>query len=210
MEKDYVYDQNGASSRCYAITPEGIEYVPCSWKVHRKYGTEVKRVSREIAMNYWTKKEGFPKTSRLPNDPSQTFFSPDGTPLMWYYQNSDGKIDLFSLPGIHPQLGVQLYPISKEIVEALKRQRDDHYREMSEFEAREKRAREDVKKRYAELLHKKYQPIFIESRKRMGVIDNNGRIYDLIISDDGESYQREGDPTLNYHMSGLQTESPIR
>jgi len=38
-----------------------------------------------------------------------------GQPLVWYYENKD-KIELFNQPGVHPQYGIILQPITSEIV----------------------------------------------------------------------------------------------
>jgi hypothetical protein len=135
IEKDYPFDKDGKATQCYASTPNGYEIVPCSWKVHRMYGTEVKPVSKDMAMTLWTKKNGIPTVQRIEPKEDLAFFAPDGTPLVWYYQYPDGKIELFQHPGAHPQLGSQviLSPVSPGIIIALKKLQDENRRNMIAF-----------------------------------------------------------------------------
>ena len=51
-----------------------------------------------------------------------TFFdSRTGEPIIWYYRNKSGNIELFDLMGFHPETGEELLPISKDIVEQWKK-----------------------------------------------------------------------------------------
>lgn len=120
MEKDYVFSSDGTVSKCYAATPTGYEQVPCSWKVHRIYGTPVQAFTQEMAISQWTEKHGLSNVKRVTPTKDLRFFAPDGTPLIWYYQYPDGKLEFFSQPGLHPQLGkVALSPVNAEVVSLL-------------------------------------------------------------------------------------------
>ena len=47
-----------------------------------------------------------------------TFFDlRTGEPIVWYYKDKNGVIELFNLMGFHPQSGDELSPVTKEIVE---------------------------------------------------------------------------------------------
>jgi len=43
-------------------------------------------------------------------------------PKVWYYRGEDGRIELFDMPGYHPQYKQELQPIVPDVVAALKRQ----------------------------------------------------------------------------------------
>src|SRR5262249_39908122 len=54
------------------------------------------------------------------------FFDPGtGRPVVWFYKNKNGEIELFNLMGFHPETGDELEPVSKEIVELWKKQYPD-------------------------------------------------------------------------------------
>jgi hypothetical protein len=65
-------------------------------------------------------------------------FGPNGEPLVWYAQRSDGTYDLFDSPGYHPLTRQELRPITPEIVGTI-----GHY-----FISRQKE--EDLKRESAE------------------------------------------------------------
>ena len=52
-----------------------------------------------------------------------TFFDlRTGEPIVWYYKDSNGGIELFDLMGFHPESGEELLPVNKEIVDLWKNQ----------------------------------------------------------------------------------------
>jgi hypothetical protein len=54
-----------------------------------------------------------------------TFFDPrSGEPVVWYYKDRTGGIELFDLMGFHPQAGEELLPITADIAEAWKNQNE--------------------------------------------------------------------------------------
>lgn len=117
MTKEYNFKPDGSSTKCVSITPNGIEYVSCNYSVHPIYGTKVQPLSKEIIISMETKKSGnIPKIKRIEPEEDMVFFAPDGTPLIWYYQHPDGKLEFFDQPGHHPQLNTILAPINPEIV----------------------------------------------------------------------------------------------
>ncbi len=105
MDKDYYYGASGAPEKCYAMTPSGYEIVPCSWKVHRNYGTPVQALTQE-AITALQNKHGSANNFKLfIPDKNTTFFNPDGSPRVWYYLYTNNTVDLFLQPGFHGQLG---------------------------------------------------------------------------------------------------------
>jgi TPR repeat protein len=53
------------------------------------------------------------------------FFDPrTGEPIVWYFKNRIGDIEIFDLMGFHPETGDELLPVSKDIVDLWKYERD--------------------------------------------------------------------------------------
>src|SRR5262245_52147237 len=49
-------------------------------------------------------------------DSNPIFFEPQsGEPIVWYYKNKNGAIEIFDLMGYHPTTGEELFPITKEV-----------------------------------------------------------------------------------------------
>jgi hypothetical protein len=69
-----------------------------------------------MAMTREIQLKGAPSLNRHELKCEQPYFSPDGTPLAWYYRNLAGEIELFLRPGKHPQFNDELFPVNKEIV----------------------------------------------------------------------------------------------
>jgi hypothetical protein len=115
-EKDYMFGPDGTPTRCVADTPYGYQYVPCSWEFHRVYKTKVIPVTREIANSMVIQEKGLPRITKLAISKDVRFFSPNGDPLVWYYEDPDGKIYISFRPEKHPHLNADLSPITPEIV----------------------------------------------------------------------------------------------
>ncbi|MBN1472527.1 MAG: hypothetical protein JW925_12155 [Syntrophaceae bacterium] len=126
MSKDYIFDPiSGKSRKCYAITPDGYETVPCVWKVHPVYGSPVQKPSREALAADWVIKNGLHRMRKIEPERDLRFFAQDGAPLVWYYQGPEGKFELFSQPGRHPQLNVPLKPVDASVVGRILKSMDD-------------------------------------------------------------------------------------
>jgi hypothetical protein len=120
MTKENLFDPiSGHASKCYAITPDGYEFVNCAWKYHPLYGSAVQPATKEMASAEWVAKNGLSHIQTIKADKNLRFFSQDGSPLVWYYQHSDGSLELFSQPGRHPQLNVPLKPVDAAVVAAI-------------------------------------------------------------------------------------------
>ena len=59
---------------------------------------------------------------RISTDQPIFFDSGTGRPIVWFYKNKDGEIELFDLMGFHRDTGEELTSVSKEIVELWKEQ----------------------------------------------------------------------------------------
>lgn len=117
---DALFDPQGRAQKCVAKDPRGsYEYEDCSRKVHRFYGTEVVPLTKEIIAVMSAQKNGLSSFSRVTPNRSMRFFTPDGAPLIWYYQYPDGRLELFDQPILHPQRRVALNPINSQVASQL-------------------------------------------------------------------------------------------
>lgn len=120
VTKDYNFDPVTMEAiKCYTVGLAGYEEVPCEWKVHPITTAPVERITREIAISMEIMREGPPTFETIRPTKDMRFVTPDGTPLVWYYEHPDGKIDLFGEPGVHPQVSTQLNPINSGIVKKI-------------------------------------------------------------------------------------------
>lgn len=91
----------------------GYEKVDCDLKVHPVYGTKVCDCTPDMIRSI----EGIniPAIDRLAITRETRFFTNDGFPLAWYYENESGQLEFFTHPGVHPQFATELLPVTKEI-----------------------------------------------------------------------------------------------
>jgi hypothetical protein len=133
----HAYDPvTGKATKCYAAGFSGYEEISCEWKFHPQSGKpvisdseQIKEIIRSQAVTANPPKVG--QKVKLTKD--IRFFSVDGTPLVWYYQYPDGKIELFSTPGHHPQLNTVLQPINAEIAQLLFNPKNRHDADLISF-----------------------------------------------------------------------------
>lgn len=119
MTRNYAYDPKSQKPiKCYAETLKGYEEVSCEFKVHPVYGTKVLPWDEKMTVINSVGKNGLPEIKRVTARINSAFFTPSGDPLVWYYE-SDGKIELFPGPGIHPQYGNPLKPITPDVVKQI-------------------------------------------------------------------------------------------
>jgi hypothetical protein len=120
VTKENLFDAiSGQASKCYAVTPDGYEFVNCAWKYHPLYGSTVQPATKEMASAEWVAKNGLPHIQTITPDKYLSFFSQDGSPLVLYYQHPNGSLELFSKPRRYPQLNVPLKPVDATIVAAI-------------------------------------------------------------------------------------------
>lgn len=207
IEKDYVYDIEGEATACYAQTPDGFEYVPCSWKVHRKYGTPVMKLPKGFNVNSWSKNT-IPSSEAVGDNYQGSFFAPDGTPLLWYLQYSNGKIELFTQPGVHPTYGVPLQPITPKIAQLFNLQKEERLKKerdrQQEQEDKLKQGQAATPEQAVWINQRKFVPTYIKKLDRIGMMDEEGNVYDFQVLEGGEYYKPHGAPECS-PISGLNT-----
>jgi hypothetical protein len=83
------------------------------------------RVPRDQALSNQTQTSRPSCTAPSGGDPKPVFYSygmkffkGDGTPIVWYYRNANGDVELFDGPGCDPESGETLYPVTKQIAYA--------------------------------------------------------------------------------------------
>lgn len=116
---DKPFDRSGIATKCYVITRDAVRYGQRPG-IDPATGRECRPVTPEIAERLNEYSAG-KRPERIIGQP--TFFSlRTGNPIVWYYKNKDGEIELFSLMGFHPDSGEELLPVNKQIVELWKAQ----------------------------------------------------------------------------------------
>jgi hypothetical protein len=106
--------------KCYVRTPEGIEIRECtSDGKDPVYGLPLKPVTPEVIIEVMSLQKG----CNLVDPRSTNFFNKTmGEPQIWYYRRPNGTYDFFDGPCHHPELGVRLEPVSRDVVRDWKSQ----------------------------------------------------------------------------------------
>ena len=113
----YIIINASGYKRCADNLQGGYEYVDAGLTLDPKYGTKVCDCTPEMRRSIEGKMS--PTVAMIQISSSTRFFSYDGQPLAWYYQYADGRLEFFGEAGAHPQYGVPLKPVTKEIVEEI-------------------------------------------------------------------------------------------
>jgi tetratricopeptide (TPR) repeat protein len=118
-----------SSKKCYIIARDPRE--PVRYGDRPGIDPATGRQCRELTPEMVERLQEYAKGNRPKrveaNDP--TFFDlRTGEPLVWYYKNKSGTIEIFDLMGFHPETGDELVPITKEVVELWKSQRPQQAR----------------------------------------------------------------------------------
>lgn len=113
----YFQMYDGAPSKYYALTPEGIRFFD-SPGYDPKYGIKLQPVTPEIIEKYKKKQLGLiPNKIDISSPETYEFFDKlTGEPKVWYYLDQDGKFEFFDGPGFHPVYREELKPVTKEII----------------------------------------------------------------------------------------------
>ncbi|MCX6744632.1 MAG: hypothetical protein NTX82_03870 [Candidatus Parcubacteria bacterium] len=123
--RDYYFDpKTNEGTRCFAKTVEGYRERPCTENFDPTFGTPVQKVDQNIALSEWVKRHGPVAIDKIEPSKEMTFFTADGRPMYYYYEHPTGQIDIFNRPGSHPQFGVELNPITAEVVAKIFKQID--------------------------------------------------------------------------------------
>lgn len=123
LESNRYFDPaTGAPTKCYAAGLTGYDEVPCNTEFHPQTGNAVIKDPAQIKAIIMAKQTAdapLQTVARVKPTSDMRFFTPDGKPLFWYYQHPDGTVEIFGTPGKHPQLNVELNPITPEIAAAI-------------------------------------------------------------------------------------------
>ena len=124
---DQPVDRRGASLQCYVITRDAVRYGNHPG-IDPDTGQECRPVTAEILPRLREYEKGHRPQRIL--EASPTFFDlGTGEAVVWYSKDKDNRIEIFNLMGFHPELGEPLIPVTKEVVEGWKLQRQQEARQ---------------------------------------------------------------------------------
>jgi len=112
MTKDQKFDfATGKATKFYANTPEGIRYFDAPG-FDPKYGIKLAPVDPTMSKSEALRNNPPKMIEGIPN-----FFDyVTGEPRVWYYETSDGSVEIFDQAGYHPKYGTELKPIVPEVI----------------------------------------------------------------------------------------------
>lgn len=122
------------------------------------------------------------------------FFDQRGEPLVWYHLTGAGDYELYPRPGVHPDLGVPLEPMTPEVANAFRdwlEKREKTQREEAERlrVAEKRRATEQVWKKRTEDARARARS---EARRWQNFVANS-EISAEIVQHDGDAFSARGD-----------------
>lgn len=147
---------SGEVTKWYSVTPEGIREFDASSVTSSdprdpKYGVPLRPITPEIAASIERARLGIRPEAIAATDVADVRFfdGATGQPLVWYFERADGRHDLFSSAGFHPQFNEPLLPVTRSVVEAIqKRMAEGQQRANAEAVAeRGRRASQAVEQR---------------------------------------------------------------
>lgn len=117
----YFEASTGKATKCYVLTRSGeVNYLerpgvdPVTGRVCRTY-------TPEIAERLQAYSQG--KRPERIIDAEPVFFDlRTGEPIVWYWKDKDGFVELFNLMGFHPESGEELVPVTADIARTYKSQ----------------------------------------------------------------------------------------
>ena len=103
------------SQSCYVITKDRNH--PVQYRDHPGIDPDTGRQCRLVTPELVERLREYEKgnrPNRIKGEP--TFFDlRTGEPVIWYYKNQKGEIEIFDLMGFHPDTGDELLPVTKEV-----------------------------------------------------------------------------------------------
>ncbi|MDC7786806.1 hypothetical protein PQJ75_19880 [Rhodoplanes sp. TEM] len=118
VQKEWrAHKQQADSSRCYVITRDTANVVKY-WNRPGEIEPQTGRLCRLLTAEVVERLEEYKKGNRPRRiqSPDPMFFDlRTGEPIVWYFKDEKGHIELFDLMGFHPQTGEELTPITKDI-----------------------------------------------------------------------------------------------
>lgn len=113
-----VIDRAGAALKCYVITRDTVRYGERPG-IDPGTGRQCRPVTPDLVERLHAYEIG-KRPKRIVEDSPVFFNLGTGEPIVWYYKNREGKLELFDLMGFHPDTGQELLPITEDIVDAWK------------------------------------------------------------------------------------------
>jgi TPR repeat protein len=161
-----IISREGAALKCYVITRDGVRYGERAG-IDPGTGRQCRAVTPEMVERLREYEKG--NRPKLIADGTPTFFNQGtGEPIVWHFKNKSGEIELFDLMGFHPNSGEELVPVTRDVVDAWKNQKQQEARQPP-------------------------QPIDPEKYAFFDPITGKARVwYRRAESDDFEFYNREG------------------
>lgn len=121
--RNSYFDLGGAALKCYVLTRDGKVTYGERAGIDPATGRLCRPVTAEILERLKQYETG--KRPQEITESNPTFFDPrTGEPVIWYYKDKDGTIEIFDLMGFHPDTGEELIPATKEIFADWKKQYD--------------------------------------------------------------------------------------
>jgi hypothetical protein len=108
--------QKSRKKRWYVITRDAKQPVRyCEAEgIDEVTGRECREITPQVLERLREYEKGKRPTKITDSNP--IFFEPQsGEPIVWYYKNKNGAIEIFDLMGYHPTTGEELFPITKEV-----------------------------------------------------------------------------------------------
>jgi hypothetical protein len=120
--KDHFFrPSSGEPTKCYVLSREGeVRYLenpgvdPVTGRICRTYTQETAERLRAYASGK--------RPERILSLEVDFFDLRTGEPIVWFYRDKDGGVELFNLMGFHPESGEELQPINKDVIKEYKAQ----------------------------------------------------------------------------------------
>ncbi len=115
LSKDIYFNcQTGAPQKWYTVTPEDGYRTFDEPGYDTKWGIQRQLITPEIQRKIELEKSG---RIKVPSGQEEIYFDMiTGKPIQWYYQAEDGSYEFFFQSGTHPKYGVDLQPVTPEVV----------------------------------------------------------------------------------------------
>ena len=117
----YFKSKSGKATKCYVLTREGeVRYLenpgvdPVTGRTCRVYTQETAERLQAYAKGK--------RPERISEVEPDFFDLRTGEPIVWYWKDRDGRVELFNLMGFHPESGEELQPVNAEVIKAYKDQ----------------------------------------------------------------------------------------
>jgi hypothetical protein len=113
--------KSGKATKCYVLTREGeVRYLE-NLGVDPVTGRTCRVYTQETAERLQAYAKG-KRPERISLAEPEFFDLRTGEPIVWYWRDKDGRVELFNLMGFHPESGEELQPVNAEVIKAFKDQ----------------------------------------------------------------------------------------